>query len=464
MNDIALHEAFVPVGCEAQVQPTRAVTVGAGAVWSQVYDAVTTRGGGYVQGGGCMTVGVAGLVHSGGFGSFSKAFGLASASLLQAEVVTADGVVRTCNACSHADLFWALKGGGGGTFGVVSKLTLRLHPLPEFFGGANFTIKSETADDYRRLVGRFVRFYHERLFNDHWGEQVHINPDNTLEIRMTFHGLDEARAKAVWQPFLDWVHSSPQAYSIPDRVVIGSIPARRAWDVDWWKEHWPEIAFPVDGNPLITLLDYGLAHLIPQPVLDFDDRAGANPRDGWWKGDGGQVAWFIWGYESLWLPASLLARDAQDTLADRLFAGSRHASIGLHFNKGLAGAPPEALARSSDTATNPAALTAFALAIVADGEGPAYPGIRGHEPSIAKGRAARTRVADCMAQLRAIVPKPGAYVSESNYFERDWQDAYWGSNYPRLSEIKRKYDPTGLFVVHNGVGSELWRADGSTKL
>ena len=115
LNDITPHDGFVASGCQAQ--PTRAVTVGAGAVWAQVYDAVTTRAGGYVQGGGCTTVGVAGLIQSGGFGSFSKAYGLASASLLQAEVVTADGAVRIANACTNPELFWGLKGGGGGTLG-----------------------------------------------------------------------------------------------------------------------------------------------------------------------------------------------------------------------------------------------------------------------------------------------------------------------------------------------------------
>ena len=53
-----------------------------------------------------MTVGVAGLIQSGGFGSFSKAYGMAAASLLEAEIVTADGAVRTANACTHPDLFW----------------------------------------------------------------------------------------------------------------------------------------------------------------------------------------------------------------------------------------------------------------------------------------------------------------------------------------------------------------------
>ena len=118
MTAVTLHDAFVPMGCSVAPQP--AVTVGAGAIWGHVYDAVTTGGGRYVQGGGCMTVGVAGLIQSGRFGSFSEGYGMAAASLLEAEVVTADEIVRVANACSEPELFWGLKGGGGGSLGVVS--------------------------------------------------------------------------------------------------------------------------------------------------------------------------------------------------------------------------------------------------------------------------------------------------------------------------------------------------------
>jgi hypothetical protein len=65
MNDIRLHDAFVAEGCAGSEAPQPAVTIGAGAVWMQAYDAVTTKAGRYVQGGGCATVGVAGLVQSG---------------------------------------------------------------------------------------------------------------------------------------------------------------------------------------------------------------------------------------------------------------------------------------------------------------------------------------------------------------------------------------------------------------
>src|SRR5579864_4110240 len=356
MNDITMHTAYVPQGCGHTLQPQPAVTIGAGTIGMQAYDAVTTKAGKYVQGGGCTTVCLGGLVQSGGFGSYSKHYGTAAGSLLEAEVVTADGKIRIANACTNPDLFWALKGGGGGTFGVVSRMTLRVHDLPESFAVANFRVKAASDDAYRRLIREFVSFYRENLFNDHWGEQARIRPDNSLVISMISHGLDATQAKKVWQPFLDWVASSPHGYSLEGRVTIGSIPARCFWDVQWWKEHWPEIAFP-NRNAAIGLFGYALEHVLPQPVFDFDDRPGAQPNNAWWKGDADQVGWFIWGYESVWLPASLLESDAQQRLAGALFAGSRYSGVALHFNKGLAGAPPDAIAGATNTAMNPAVLT-----------------------------------------------------------------------------------------------------------
>jgi FAD/FMN-containing dehydrogenase len=153
MNRIILHDAFVAQGCAGKQPPQPAVTVGAGAIWMQAYDAVTTKAGRYVQGGGCTTVGVAGLVQSGGFGSFSKNYGTAAAGLLEAEIVTADGVVRIANACENPDLFWGIKGGGGGCLGVVTRLTLRTRELPEYFGGVFGTIRAKSDAGFPQAYG-----------------------------------------------------------------------------------------------------------------------------------------------------------------------------------------------------------------------------------------------------------------------------------------------------------------------
>ena len=281
-------------------------------------------------------------------------------------------------------------------------------------------------------------FYTEALFNEHWGEQIHVKPENVLEVSMVSHGLDTEQGRKVWQPFLDWLARSPKDYSIEGESEIGSMPARHWWDVDWRKEH-------------------------RHNVFLADARAGASPNNVWWNGDGGQVGWVVYAFESLWLSASLLADDTQELLANALFKASRHRGVGLHFNKGLAGAPAEAIAATKDTATNPSVLNAFALAIVADGQQPAYPGIPNHEPDVGKGRKAAENVRQCMNELRKVAPDGGAYVSESNYFEEGFQRSYWGGNHGRLTEIKKKYDPSGLFFVHNGVGSEEWSADGFTK-
>ena len=122
-----------------------------------------------------------------------------------------------------------------------------------------------------------------------------------------------------------------------------------------------------------------------------DRRAGAPDYHGWWQGDQDQVGAFLHGYESLWLPASLLSEGERQRLADALFAASRYKKVGLHFNKGLAGAPDDAIAAARDTATNPRVTEAFALVIIADGEGPRYPGLARPPLDAAAARRMRAR-------------------------------------------------------------------------
>jgi FAD/FMN-containing dehydrogenase len=437
MNRITLHDAFVAAGCAGRDAPQQAVSVEAGAIWGHVYDAVTTQAGRYVQGGGCMTVGVAGLIQSGGFGSFSKAYGMAAASLLEAEIVTADGAVRIANACTDPELFWAIKGGGG-SLGVVTRLTLRTHNLPAFFGAAFMTVKATSDAAYRRLIGRIVSFYRESLFNPHWGEQIAFRPGNILAIAMVFQGLDQRRAEAIWRPFLDWLADAPQDFSIESAPWIVALPARRFWDPAFLKE-------------------------MPGVVL-ADDRPGAPAANVFWAGNLEETGQFLHGYQSAWLPASLLQPDRREALADALFAASRHWGVSLHVNKGLAGAPADAIAAARDTAMNPAVLDAFALVIIGAEEPPAYPGIPGHEPDLAAARRHAQAIDRAMSELRALLPTVGSYVSESDFFELAWQEAFWGANYERLLAVKDRYDPDGLFFVHHGVGSERWSADGFTRL
>jgi FAD/FMN-containing dehydrogenase len=439
MDAIVLHDAFVPQGCEAQVAAQPAVTLGAGAIWMHAYNAVTTKGGRYVQGGGCGTVGVAGLVLGGGFGSYSKNYGTAAASLLQAEVVTADGAVRIVNACTNPDLFWALKGGGGGTFCVVTRLTLRTHDLPELFGFVGTSIHAASDTAFRRLIGRFVDFYADSLMNPHWGEIVNIRAGRRLDINMASQGLDDQQAEAIWQPFLRWVAEPANDCGFLVPPVIRGGPARHRWDPAYLKAH------------------------APGAVLT-DNRPGASEDNIYWSANLSEAGHFIHGYESLWLPASLLQADQRTRLADALFEAGRIWSIELHFQKGLAGASAEVQQAVAETATNPAVRDAFVLAIIASEGPPAYPGLPGYTPDLVGARHAAEQIGRATDALRKVAPDAGAYVAESSFFQSDWQRAYWGAHYQRLLQIKRNYDPAGLFFAHHGVGSEDWSDDGFTRV
>jgi FAD/FMN-containing dehydrogenase len=104
-------------------------TVGAGASLVQVYDALGSRGRG-VPGGSCPTVGVAGLTQGGGVGVLTRAYGLTCDSVTAMQVVLADGRIVTASADEEPDLFWALRGGGGGHLGVVTSFTFATFAAP----------------------------------------------------------------------------------------------------------------------------------------------------------------------------------------------------------------------------------------------------------------------------------------------------------------------------------------------
>ncbi|MEU7278788.1 FAD-binding oxidoreductase [Streptomyces sp. NPDC045431] len=102
---------------------------GAGARLVHVYRTLA-RHGRAIPAGTCPTVGISGLTLGGGHGVTSRAYGLTCDSLTGATVVTADGRLLTADAEEHPDLFWALRGAGAGTLGVVTELRFRTHPVP----------------------------------------------------------------------------------------------------------------------------------------------------------------------------------------------------------------------------------------------------------------------------------------------------------------------------------------------
>ena len=131
--------------------PPRTARTGGGATWGD-FNYATHAYGLATTGGIVSTTGVGGLTLGGGIGYLTRGYGLSIDNLVSADVVTADGQVRTASATENADLFWALRGGGG-NFGVVTSFEFQLHPIKDVYVGL-FFYELEHA-------GTLLRFYRE---------------------------------------------------------------------------------------------------------------------------------------------------------------------------------------------------------------------------------------------------------------------------------------------------------------
>lgn len=435
MRTITYDEAFVPEGCSIKGVP--ALTIGAGTRWLEAYDAATNQHNRYVQGGGCTTVGAAGgFIQGGGFGSFSKKYGTGAMGILQVEIVTADGKTLIANQCQNKDLYWAVRGGGGGTFGVVTKMTLKTYKLPVNFGILRGTIKAANDDAFKKLIREFITFYRGNLSNEHWGEQVRFNPDNTITLNLLFHDISETMAKYTLAPLRAWMNQQQGLYSIDDSVIV--IPADKLWNEEYMTKNHPEF---ITHNP----------------------EKGAPKSQFWWTPNSGEVSRYWYAYQSWWLPISLFADENAGKLADAIYQSSRVTATTLHFNKGLSGAPQDVITEGRKTATHPSAFDSAALVIINAGNNQVYPGVKGKEPDMEKAKVEAEKAKQAISYFINAAPLAGTYVNEADYFIPNWQQAFWGDNYSKLLEIKKKYDPNGLFYCHHCVGSEAWSADGMCK-
>jgi FAD/FMN-containing dehydrogenase len=431
MRKITVHDAFVPQGAPAGTTSVTAVTTTAGNRWLEAYKAASARGL-YIQGGGCTSVGACGgFALGGGFGSFSKRYGSGAAGVLELTVVIADGSVLTVNRYQHPDLFWALRGGGGGTFGVVTTMTLLAHPEPSISGWISGPITAKSDAAFQELIQRYVEFAGTTLSTPTWGEGVILNPDygmasafntglNVMQVGTTFLDIATEQAQAAWEPFLAPLRQRPADFTV--NVNFSSKKFSERWKAT------------------------------PREAI-FDDRPSAPKGYFWWNGNASEVAAYWGGYDGRGVPHAMTQGANSAVLARALFTASRTSLILWQTNKALYGEHREAKARDLTTSVNPAVFDNVAFITIGAWKQGKYPGVAGHEPNTAESQAQFDGVMAASAVLRTVTEEGGSYSNEGNYFERDWRRQFWGSNYPRLLRVKRKYDPTNLFRVHKGVGS-----------
>jgi FAD/FMN-containing dehydrogenase len=209
------------------IDPERATaTAEGGVIWGELNDAAAEHGLA-VTGGAVSSTGIGGYTLGGGLGWLMSNYGLAADNLLAAELVTAEGDVLHVDAASHADLFWALRGGGG-NFGVATSFTYQLHPIQTIVGGL-IAHPIDAASD-------LLRFYRDAVADASddltvFAGLVHA-PDGSgaqLSAMVVFHTGDPAEADRELEPFKTWgsplvVEVGPMPYPVMNTILDAGFP------------------------------------------------------------------------------------------------------------------------------------------------------------------------------------------------------------------------------------------------
>ncbi|KAK0735139.1 hypothetical protein B0T26DRAFT_621645, partial [Lasiosphaeria miniovina] len=397
---LTLDANFVPDGCVEGVGP--GITFGAGEGWDGVFAFAKTHNLTVAGGSSEWVAPGGGWIAGGGHSGLSPRYGLGADNALQLRVVLPNGTYATASHCQNRDLFFALRGGGGGTFGVVTEMTTAAHPgTPVQW--ASIVFSSLTGPQQRALTAVLVANANAWAAAG-WGGYAYpagARPGGLYPVQlMNPHDLNPSEVKAALAPLLDF------AASVNATPVLTSYPNFYDLYLDKIKG-----SLSMYGN-------FGLAQA------------------------------------SRLVPSTLFAgAENQTLLTDTLIAAMASSPVPtdpkLSMMVLMVAPPPASQLPDSDSAVAPAWRRCTWHVIFSTAWDPADSSLTPAAVAT-KYRAVTT----AMDPLRAITPGGGAYLNEGDTYEPDPVAAFWGrENYARLSRVKGEVDPKGMLQVFGGVGS-----------
>ncbi|TEA17243.1 FAD-linked oxidoreductase ZEB1 [Colletotrichum sidae] len=375
-----------------------ALKVGAGVQGFEVYEAAEKYGVTAVGGEG-MTVGFAGgYLAGGGHSPMSPLYGIAADSVLSIDVVTPDGRFVTASETQNTELFWALRGGGGNTFGVVTSYVVKAYPKLDKVAIMNFSFSTGGNVTYDAFWAA-VKAYWEALptYNDagnyeYWNVW-HTGPDSLTFTMLPWFApnMSLQELKDLTAPlFAKWAALG---------IAVDPVYSEHTSFLPAWKAGFPkEIVGGTAAKTACRLF----------PTENFVDAAKFDATFAAIKGlsdKGGQVIGF-----------------------------------------GITGGPGP----YPDNAVNPAwrGAAMFAISVID------WP--LGSSAEVAAERS-RLMTNEWMQPWRDVTPGGGGYASEGDVAEPDFQQSFYGTDkYARLLAFKKEIDPSGVFYANLGVGSEEW--------
>ncbi|KAE8440852.1 hypothetical protein EG329_006369 [Mollisiaceae sp. DMI_Dod_QoI] len=407
MRGISIHDGFEPKGCGICIEGA-AITAAAGTQMLELDEQAHLNGLTIVSGGG-GTVGVGGYLTGGGHGALSSTYGLGADQVLEIDMVTPGGHIVTANECQNEDLFWAMRGGGGSTFGVLTSVTMKAYPSTEFNTVGVLMATAPGTDAYWDVIARLLSQYNS-LDEQGISAYTFIAPSfissafNITSPVDGYYGIfmlpslhpentSDSLTSAIKQLFADATSPYPLQFMVS--TTSQSYP-------DFWGYYEP------NNGPL----DAGGDAVLGSRLLD-----------------------------SKALTGNLTALAEAFRIAS---PGGNVMSAFLVSGKGVHSAQP----RGGSNAVNPAWRKAYIHSILTVLWQPFHEKDKAYQEGILTGTY--------IEALRKLAPDMGAYANEAYPDEPNWQHAFWGDNYERLLEIKKKYDPRDVLWCHPCVGNEDW--------
>lgn len=399
--------AFIP-SYRSDYYKGPAIKIGAGVQIAEAVKFAAEKGYRVVVG-SCPTVGVAGgYAQGGGYGLLASLYGLGADNVLEWEVVTIDGkLVKATPKNEYSDLYWALSGGGAGTYGIVVSMTARLFEdglvsSANFFFATAFTGSEEA---YWNAVGIFHN--HLPALVDQEGIVLSYSISKDTFILYTITAPNRTASEVV--DILSPLTLELETVGLGLQTMAFSTSESATYSSYYEGSLEPILAVspisPVAGD-----------HFISRDNIASD-------------------------------PAGVI-KGFQDATASGNFT---LACVALNVNESHIVQPV------ANNSVSPAWRNALATCII----GSVWSWGQPWDLVLEQQKQLEQSI---LPAFEAAAPDAGAYANEANFAQTHWKTAFYGTNYQTLKEIKAKYDPRGVLYGITSVGSEDWKEDGDSRL
>ena len=372
------------------------VRLSAGVQWGEVYTWLNTYDLTVLGGTSTSVAAAGGYIQGGGHSPLSRWGGMPTDQVLEYDVVTADGKRQSVNSCQNADLFWALSGGGAGTYAVVISVVLRTFPMP-YIVGTKQTIRAPNETRYAQLIRDFFRIL-PGLADVGWSGYIAMM-DMDISISMLWPNGDYTAANTTFTQFVN--NNTDLSFSTS---IIASLPS--------FYQYYLYVLNGIDSTGYSGLV---ASRLIPETIV----------------------------------------RNQTDALAQTFLQMRGQTSSFSRLTISMVGGGQASNTSNANNSVNPAWRNALLHVF--------YGKAWSDDASVELQQAIASEVSRQVQMLDTLANgvQLACYMNEADPNEPNWQQRFFGSQvmYDRLKSIKQKYDPSGLFICKNCVGSDDWTAD-----